>query len=128
MAQLKVNFDIQKYYSDLHESYSREIWYLGVKGTKLLQQIKRHEMKMNRRKQQKLKPHSHSLQYMSAMIKKLVKISAFIETYRYFQVTWQSLVNQASLFHNIANKYYDDMLQSIILKMKRINSVDFTIN
>ena len=128
MAQSKVDFHIQKYYNDLHESYSQEISHLRIKGTRLLQRIKLHEMKMNRRKQQKLKPHLHSLQYMNGMIRKLVKISAFIETYRYFQVTRQSLVNRASLFHKIAESYYDDMLQTIILKIKRLNSVDFTIN
>ena len=132
MAQEEVDFYIRKYYNDLHESYSQEICLLRIKGTRLLQRIKLHEIKMNQRKQQKLKPHLHSVNYMNGMIRKLVKISAFIETYRYFQITRRSLVNQESLFHEIANDYYDDLLQNIILKIKRINqlnkSVDFTIN
>ena len=47
----------QKYYYDLHESYSREIFYLKIQGSKLLRKIKHHETKMNQRRQQNLKPH-----------------------------------------------------------------------
>ena len=85
MAQAEVNFRImQKYYYDLHRSYSREIVHLRLKGSRLLQKIKFFEIKMNKRRQQKLEPTSDSIEFMSAMIRKLVKISAFIETYRYF--------------------------------------------
>ena len=124
--------DVNKYYYDLYESYSREICHLRIKGTRLLHKIKLHEIKMNQRKQQNLKPHLKSINLMTGMIRKLVKISAFIETYRYFQITTRPLQNQQSLFDEIANNYYNDMLKNIVLKIKRLNqsneSVDFTIN
>ena len=124
--------DIQKYYYDLHESYSQEICHLKIKGSRLLQKIKLHEIKMNQRKQQNVKPHLKSINLMSGMIRKLVKISAFIETYRYFQITMRPMANQQSLFHEIANNYYDDMLKNIVLKIKRLNqlnqSVHFTVS
>ena len=78
---------VQKYYYDLYESYSRQICHLRIKGSRLLQRIKLQEIKMNQRRQQNLKPHLKSIDLMTAMIRKLVKISAFIETYRYFQIT-----------------------------------------
>ena len=123
--------DIQKYYYDLHESYSQEICHLKIKGSKLLQKIKLQEIKMNQRKQQKLKPHLRQLKYLNAMIRKLVKISAFIETYKYFQIIKQPLTNHQCFFHQIASNYYENMLKDIVLKIKRRNrinrSVDFTI-
>ena len=124
--------DIQKYFYDLHESYSREICYLKKHGTLLLQKIKHQEIKMNQRKQQNLKPHLKQINFLNGMVKKLIKISAFIETYRYFQITKRPMANHQSLFHEIANNYYEDMMKDIVLKIKRLNqsaqSVDFTIS
>ena len=126
--------DNQKYFYDLHESYSREIFYLKRQGSKLLQKIKRQETKMNLRRQQKLKPHLRQVNLLTQMVKKLIKISAFIETYKYFQILKQPLVNHQSFFHEVASNYYEDMLKDIVLKIKRINqsaidqSVDFTIS
>ena len=123
--------DIQKYFYDLHESYSREISHLKKHGTLLLQKIKLQEIKINQRKQQKLKPHLRQIKYLNGMIRKLVKISAFIETYKYFQIIKQPLVNHQYFFHQIASNHYENMLKDIVLKIKRRNkinrSVDFTI-
>ena len=123
--------DIRKYFFDLHESYSREITHLRKQGSKLLQKIKLHEIKMNQRKQQQLKPHLRQIKYLNGMIRKLVKISAFIETYKYFQIIKQPLTNHQWFFHQIASNHYENMLKDIILKIKRRNrinrSVDFTI-
>ena len=77
MAQATVNFEI----------YSQKIYHLRIKGSRLLQKIKLHEIKMNKRKQQNLNPHLTSIDLMSEMINELVKISAMIETYRYFNAT-----------------------------------------
>ena len=119
---------MRKYYNELYESYSQEIYYLRIKGSRLLQKIKLHEIKMNKRKQQNLKPYLKSIDLMIKMIGKLVKISAIIETYRYFQLTTRSF--QQSLFDEITNNYYNDMLKNIVLKIKRLNQsklVDFTV-
>lgn len=124
--------DIQKYFYDLHESYSREIFYLKIQGSKLLRKIKLQETKINQRKQQKLKPHLRQVNLLTRMVRKLIKISAFIETYKYFQILKQPLVNHQSFFHEVASNYYEDMLKDIVLKIKRKNqknrSVDFTIS
>ena len=69
--------DNQKYFYDLHESYSREIFYLKIQGSKLLRKIKLQETKMNQRRQQKLKPHLRQVNLLTRMVKKLIKISAF---------------------------------------------------
>ena len=122
----------QKYYYDLHESYSREIFYLKIQGSKLLRKIKHHETKMNQRRQQNLKPHLRQVNLLTRMVRKLIKISAFIDTYKYFQILKQPLVNHQSFFHEVASNYYEDMLKDIVLKIKRKNqknrSVDFTIS
>ena len=128
MARAEINFYMRKYYNELYESYSQEIYYLRIKGSRLLQKIKLHEIKMNKRKQQNLKPYLKSIDLMIKMIGKLVKISAIIETYRYFQLTTRSF--QQSLFDEITNNYYNDMLKNIVLKIKRLNQsklVDFTV-
>ena len=121
--------DNQKYFYDLHESYSREICHLKKQGSKLLRKIKRQETKMNLRKQQNLKPHLRQLKHLNGMIRKLVKISAFIETYKYFQIIKQPMANHECIFHHIASNYYENMLKDIVLKIIRINrrnrSVDF---
>ena len=126
--------DNQKYFYDLHESYSREIFYLKIQGSKLLRKIKLQETKMNQRRQQKLKPHLRQVNLLTRMVKKLIKISAFIETYKYFQILKQPLVNHQTFFHEVASNYYEDMLKDIVSKLKRINqsardrSVYFTIS
>ena len=126
--------DSQKYFYDLHESYSREIFYLKIQGSRLLRKINLQETKMNQRRQQKLKPLLRQVNLLTRMVKKLIKISAFIETYKYFQILKQPLVNHQSFFHEVASNYYEDMLKDIVLKLKRINqsardqSVDFTVS
>ena len=42
--------DNQKYFYDLHESYSQEIFYLKKQGSKLLRKIKLQETKMKPKK------------------------------------------------------------------------------
>ena len=125
----------RKFFNDLHESYSQEIFYLKRRGSKLLQKIRLQEIKMNKRKQQRLKPLLRQVNLLFRMVKKLIKISAFIETYKYFQLVKQPLTNyNKSFFYEVASNYYEDMLKDVVLKMKRLNqsridqSVDFTIS
>ena len=85
-------------------------------------------MEMNKRKQQNLNPLSTAIDLMSEMINELVKISAMILTYRYFQSTMLSF--EQSLFNEITDKYYIEMLRNIVKKISRLNEdklVDFTI-
>lgn len=110
------------------EIYSQTIYHLRIKGTRLLEKIKFCEMEMNKRKQQNLNPLSTAIDLMSEMINELVKISAMILTYRYFQSTMLSF--EQSLFNEITDKYYIEMLRNIVKKISRLNEdklVDFTI-
>ena len=115
-------------------SYAHEIWYLRKEGSKLLQKIKLQEIKMNQRKQQKLKPLLRQVNSLHKMMKKLIKISAFIDTYKYFQMKKEPLTdNNQTFFYQLASNNYEKSLRKIVLKMKRINKsrndpVDFNIN
>ena len=50
----------------IYESYEREILYLRRHGNKLLQKIKKKEIKMNRRKQQKPTTKSKRYKFVKA--------------------------------------------------------------
>ena len=124
----------QEVFNELCKSYAQEIFYLRKEGSKLLQKIKLQEIKMNQRKQQKLKPLLRQVNVLHRMMKKLIKISAFIDTYKYFQQINEPLTSyNETFFYEIANNYYENSLREIVLKMKRLNhsryyGVDFTIN
>ena len=122
-------------FNELYQSYNREILYLRREGSKLLQKIKLQEIKMNRRKQQQQQPLVRQINGLHKMIKKLIKISAFIDTYKYFQMIKEPLTYyNENFFYQLASMYYEDALKEINLKIKRLNqlridnSVDFTIN
>ena len=122
-------------FNELYQSYAREILYLRKEGSKLLQKIKLQEIKMNLRKQQQLKPLLRQVNLLHRMMKKLIKISAFIDTYKYFQLIKQPLTSyNETFFYQLANYYYKDALKEIVLKLKCINQsrmqdpVDFSIN
>ena len=122
-------------FNEFYKSYDREILYLRREGSKLLQKIKLQEIKMNRRKQQQQQPLVRQINGLHKMIKKLIKISAFIDTYKYFQMIKEPLTYyNENFFYQLASMYYEDALKEINLKIKRLNqlridnSVDFTIN
>ena len=122
-------------FKELNKSYAREILYLRKEGTKLLQKIKLQEIKLNKRKQMKLKPLLREINLLHRMMKKLIKISAFIETYKYFQMIQSPLTDyNQKVFYKMATNYYKNSLKQIVLKLKLRNQsrirdcVDFSIN
>ena len=122
-------------FKELNESYAREILYLRKEGTKLLQKIKLQEIKLNKRKQMKLKPLLREINLLHRMMKKLIKISAFIDTYKYFQMIRSPLTSyNQKFFYEMASNYYENALKQIVLKLKLRNQsrirdcVDFSIN
>ena len=122
-------------FNELYQSYAQEILYLRKEGSKLLQKIKLQEIKMNQRKQQKFKPLLRQVNLLHRMMKKLLKISAFIDTYKYFQKIKEPMTSyNQTFFYEMASNYYNDALKQIVLKMKRLNQsriddpVDFSIN
>ena len=122
-------------FKEFYKSYDQEILYLRRQGSKLLQKIKLQEIKMNQRKQQKLQPLLQQVNLLNQMVKKLIKISAFIDSYKYFQMIKEPLTYyNEKFFYEVASKYYEDALKDIVSKIKRINQlriddfVDFTIS
>lgn len=122
-------------FKEFYQCYNQEIYYLKIQGSNLLQKIKRQEIKMNLRRQQKFKPLLQQVNLLTRMVSKLIKISAFIDTYKHFQIMKQPLTNyNVSFFNEVVSNYYEDKLKNIVSKIKRINqlridnSVDFTIS
>ena len=90
---------------------------------------------MNQRRQMQLKPLLRQVNLLHRMMKKLIKISAFIDSYKYFQKIREPLTyDNTDFFYQLANFYYENGLREIVLKLKRINQlprndfVDFSIN
>ena len=122
----------------IYRSYQKEIYFLQRKGNELLQEINRHETKMNKKKQQKLQPNEGDLYQLDEMIKSMLKLMAFIESYRYLQLLKMPLTNEnMHLFYSKTNYYYNDFLQTFMLKLNQLRykkiieieeSINFTIN
>ena len=109
-------------FKEFYESYNQEIYYLKIEGSNLLQKIKQQEIKMNLRRQQRFKPLLRQVNLLTQMILKLIKISAFIDTYKHFQIMKQPLTDyNQNFFNEVVNNYYEDKLKNIVSKMKRIN-------
>ena len=102
----------------IYQSYQQEILYLQRHGNKLLQKIKQQETKMNRKKQQNFQPNQKDLYTLQQMIKKLLRMLAFIDSYRYFQIINVPLYQNQTWFHEIAYNYYEDTLQRFMLRLK----------
>ena len=122
-------------FKEFYESYNQEIYYLKIEGSNLLQKIKQQEIKMNLRRQQKFKPLLRQINLLTRMVLKLIKISAFIDTYKHFQIMKQPLTDyNQNFFNEMASNYYEEKLKNITSKIERINqlridnSADFTIS
>ena len=105
--------------NQIYKSYDREILYLKRHGNKLLQKIKQKETTMNQRKQQNLQPNRRDLFTLNRMIKKLLRMSAMIKSYQYFQIINEPLsYENETFFYQVVNNYYEDILQRFVLKVK----------
>ena len=116
----------------IYKSYQREILYLQRHGNKLLQKIKQQEIKMNQRKQQNLQPNEKDLYTLNEKIKKLLRMVAFINSYRYFQLKNEPLsYGNEAFFYQMANGYYKDTLQRFVFRLKQLHLdrlIHFTIS
>ena len=81
-------------------SYQREIRYLQRHGTILLLQIKKQEIKMNKKKQQNQQPSERDLDFLHRMVKNFLWMLAVINCYRYFQLIKQPLTYNNRNFFN----------------------------
>ena len=127
-----------EFWQKIYKSYQTEINFLRREGNKLLQEINRHETKMNKKKQQQLQPNEQDLYQLNEMVKKMLRIMAFIEGYRHFQLLKMTMTNDNILwFYSKPNNYYENLLQRFKLRIRQLQyrkimeneeSVDFTIN
>lgn len=106
-----------------HDKYEVQIHQLRTDGDVLLQRIKMLEIKMNQNKQQNQQPSQQDINSLNAMVKKLLRMLARINTYQYFQITHEPFicVNQP-YFNQICNNYFEDLIRRFItqLRIKRI--------
>ena len=107
----------------IYESYQKEIVYLRCHGNELLEQIKKHETKLNRLKQQKIQPSKDDLDKLDLMVKQLLHMLALIYTYQYFQSQNKTLTSHGyAYFHNTTNSYYLNLVKCFNVKLKILNS------
>ena len=108
---------------DLNNNYKVQIYHLRTHGDVLLQRIKMLEIKMNQRKQQNQQANQQDINSLNAMVKKLLRMLAQINTYQYFQITNEPYhcVNQ-NYFNQICNNYFNDLIRRFItqLRLKRL--------
>ena len=104
---------------DLNNNYQVQIHHLRTHGDVLLQRIKMFEIKMNRIKQRNQQPNQQDINSLNAMVKKLLRMLAEINTYKYFQITSEpfSCVNQ-NYFNQICNNKFNDLIRNFIMQLR----------
>ena len=114
-------------------SYQREIRYLQRHGDILLSQIKKQEIKMNKKKQQNQQPNERDVYFLDRMVKRFLWMLAVIKCYQYFKLIRQPLThNNRNFFNRLANVNYEDLLQRFLMQLHirrmQLNShIDFNI-
>ena len=109
MAQAMVN----------HYNYHQQrIQFLRSYGDVLLQRIKMLEINMNKRKQQNQQPNEQDVNFLNAMVKKLLQMLAEINTCQYFQLTNEPFNTGDFYFNQMCKRYFEDFLQQFIAKLR----------
>ena len=83
---------------DNKNNYQERIQSLRSHGDILLQRIKKLEIKMNLTKQQNQEPNQQEINSLNAMVKKLLKMLAQINTYEYFKLTNEPFIFTDNFF------------------------------
>ena len=106
-----------------YNQYQKQIHGLRAHGDVLLQRIKILEIKMNKRKQQNEEADPKDINSLNAMVKKLLRMLAKINTYEYYQLTNEPFIRINDFYFNhIFNNYFEDYIRRFImqLRLKRI--------
>ena len=114
MAQIMINN---------YNQYQQQIHLLRAHGDVLLERIKILEIKMNKRKQQNEEVDTKDINSLNAMVKKLLRMLAKINTYEYYQLTNEPFIHVNDFYFNhIFNNYFEDYIRRFItqLRLKRI--------
>ena len=114
---------------DQFNYYQQRIHFLRLRGDVLLQRIKTLEIKMNKRKQQNQQPYERDVNFLNAMVKKLLQMLAEINTCQYFQLTNETFID--FYFNQMCNRYFEDLMQQFVtqLRMRRMRRLQLqTLN
>ena len=114
MAQIMINN---------YNQYQQQIHLLRTHGDVLLERIKILEIEMNKKKQQNKEVDIKDINSLNAMVKKLLRMLAKINTYEYYQLTNEPFIRVNDFYFNhICNNYFEDYLRRFItqLRLKRI--------
>ena len=116
-------------WTQIYQRYQEEIDFFKRKADELLVEIVLHETKMNKRKQLKLQQNEEDVNQLYKMIVSMLKTTALIESYQYFQLLKIPLTDQnMRLFCIKTDNHFENLLQILVLKIKNEESIDFTIN
>ena len=114
--------------STIYESYKKEIRRIRNKGNVLMKQIQQHETMMNHRKILHLPATFEDCWTLHLMVTKILQMLAIIDSYKYFQLENLPLVDELmDLFYQMTDNNYKIYLQSFMLKLRKLQSVDFYI-
>ena len=106
-----------------NNNYQNRIYFLRSHGNILLNRIKMLEIKMNKKKQQNKEADQKDINSLNAMVKKLFRMLAEINTCQYFELTNKPFIHVNDFYFNqICNKYFEDYIRRFItqLRLKRI--------
>ena len=104
-----------------NNNYQNRIDFLRSSGDVLLDRIKMLEIKMNKKKQQNEEADKKDVNCLNAMVEKLFKMLAEINTCEYFQLINEPFIID-SYFNQICKMYFEDYIRRFItqLRLKRI--------
>ena len=111
----------------IYESYQKEIRRIRKSGNTLLRHIKRHETLMNQRKQRMIPATFTDCYKLYTMATRLLRMLAFIDTYKYFQLINMPLIERNMFwFYQIINNNYQNYVRDFKLKISQLQIIDFT--
>ena len=114
--------------STIYRSYHNEIRKIRRRGNALMKEIKRHETMMNEKKERNLPTNFEDCYKLHLMVTTVLQMLAFIESYKVFQLQNIPLVDEfMDFFYEMTNNNYKSYVQSFMIKLRELQSVDFHI-
>lgn len=108
--------------------YENEIKFFEKMADKLLVEIIVQELKMDKRKHQKLEPTKEDIDYLVKKIESMLNAIAIIETFRYYQMSRIMLTNQnMQSFFAKRDEHFENLLMVLILKIRNEQQIDFNV-
>ena len=112
----------------LWQYYQNKIMFFERKTDELLVETILQEIKMEKRKQQRLQPTKEDIELLQKLIKSSLKAMAIEETYRYFQILQIVPTDQnIQLFIAKREQHFKELLIIFLSKVKKEQEIDFSI-